>query len=206
MASLNINSVTSNSIGVYISGLDSSYSRTDRYVDWYLGGAFNQTTSLGAYISQSSVVNFTGLSSDTLYTITGRIFYTLVAGGAYSYVDVSNSDTTLSGRPPFFYWTYTKTSGGNFNLTASEWNGFMNNLNLVRAYKGVFTIAYTTAYTGNSFTAAMYNQAQPAVNGLYNYMSAQGKAYISATSEVSVGDTITANSLNYLQLALNTVI
>lgn len=207
MASLNVNSVTSNSIGVYIAGLDSSYSRSDRYVDWYLGGSFNQTTYLGAYISQSSVLTFSGLSSSTSYTITGRIFYTLVAGGAYSYVDVTNSATTLSGRPSLFYWTYNKTSGGNFNLTADEWNSFMNNINLVRSYKGLFTVGYTTAYTGNTFTAAMYNQAYPAVTQyeLYIAMTSQGQSYVNAISEVNAGDTITANHLNYLQLALNTI-
>lgn len=208
MASLSINSVTSNSIGVYISGLDSSYSRADRYVDWYLGGSLKQTTYLGAYISQSSVVTFTGLSSDTLYTITGRIFYTLVAGGAYSYVDVSNSDTTLSGRPPFFYWTYTKTSGGDFNLKAYEWNDFMDNINLVRTYKGYGQIWYTTASLGYPFTSNMYDQAHSSVNEMYNYMSAQGKSYINSITSTgwNTGQTITANHLNYIVSALNSII
>lgn len=205
MANLIVNSVTSNSISVYINGLDTNYSRADRYVDWYLGGSLKQTTYLGAYISQSSVVTFTGLSSDTLYTITGRIFYTLVAGGAYNYVDVSNSATTLSGRPPFFYWTYSKVSGQNVNLYAFEWNDFMNNINLVRTYKGLFTVSYTTAYSGNTITAAMYNQAHPAVGGMYFNMTTQGQAYMNAISEVDPGNILTANHLNYLQLALNTV-
>lgn len=113
--------------------------------------------------------------------------------------------TPSAVRPPLFNWTYPKASGVSFNLTAIEWNSLMENINLVRAYKGLFTVWYTEAQVGNYFTAAMYNQAYPAVNGLYNYMTAQGKAYISAISEVSVGDELTANHLNYLRLALNSV-
>lgn len=200
-----INSVTSNSIGAYISGLDTNYSRSDRYIDWYLAGSYNQTTSLPAYASQSSIVTFLGLSSNTYYTITGRIFYTLVAGGSYSSVDVSGGTTTSAGRPAFFYWTYPKTSGQIVNLYAFEWNDFMNNINLVRTYKGLFTVSYTTAYSGNTITAAMYNQAYSAVSGMYFNMTTQGQAYINAISAVNPGDILTANHLNYLQLALNTV-
>jgi len=205
MANLIVNSVTSNSIDVYISGLDTNYSRSDRYVDFWVNGVSNTTIYLSAYISQTPIITLSGLSPNTYYDITAIIWYTAVEGGSYSYVSITNSAITSAARPSFFYWTYAKTQGNTFNLTAAEWNGFMDNINLVRAYKGLFTVSYTTAITGNAFTAAMYNQAYSAVNGMYNYMTTMGQAYINATSVMSSGDIITANSLNYLQLSLNTV-
>jgi len=203
MATTTITARSSTSLQVVVTGLDTAYSRADRYIDWYVGGSYHsrQPSSgyFNAYISQTSAFTLSGLSTNTSYTVTAVFFYT--SGGVY----YSTNLATIT-VPTTFLWTYAKTSGGDFNLTASEWNNFIANINYVRSFKGLFTIGYTTAVTGNTFTAAMYNQAQPAVNGLYSYMTATGQNYINATSEVSVGNIITANSINYLQYALNTVI
>lgn len=205
MANTIITARSSNSLTVQVVNLDTSYSRADRYIDWYVGGSFHsrQPSSgyFNAYISQTNAFTLSSLSANTNYTVTAVFFYT--SGGIYYSTNLATVTV-----PTTFLWTNTKTSGGNvtLTLTASEWNGLMTNINYVRSYKGTYTIGYTSAVTGNIFTAAMYNQAHPAVNGLYAYMTVTGQNYINATSEVSTGDTLTANSLNYLQLALNTVV
>lgn len=45
-------------------------------------------------------------------------------------------EVTDTVRPGFFEWTYSKASGGEYNLTAEEWNNLQYNINLVISYKG----------------------------------------------------------------------
>lgn len=110
-------------------------------------------------------------------------------------------------RPSQFLWSYAKNQGGDFNLKADEWNSFMDNINLVRSYKGYGQIWYTTASIGSPFTSNMYDQAHSAVNEMYNYMSAQGKSYINSITSTgwNTGQIITANHLNYIVSALNSI-
>lgn len=203
MATTTITARNSTSLQVQVIGLDTGYSRADRYIDWYVAGSFHsrQPSSgyFSAYISQTSTFSLSSLSTNTNYTITAVFFYT--SGGIY----YSTNLTTVT-VPTTFSWTYTKTASTNFNLTAIEWNTFLDNINYARTFKGYSTIWYTAANVGSSFTAVMYNQAHSAINEMYYYMSGTGQSYVNATAEVLTGNTVTANSLNYLQLALNTVI
>ena len=100
-------------------------------------------------------------------------------------------------RPSNFSWTYTKTSGGNFNLTASEWNSFTSRINEFRDYCDLSSYSFTTAYSGNSFTAAMYRQARTAIQAIDGYGT-----YI---PYVSSGDEITAYMMNVLVSELNAI-
>lgn len=124
--------------------------------------------------------------------------------GDYVFVDPveppSVRFTTKTGRPAKFYWTYSKTSGGDFNLTATEWNDCMANINAVRAYKGLSSLRFTTAVKGQPFTANMYNEAVEAIWGIDN--GAWG-AYIDTHSK---GDVIYASYLNNLRDELNAIV
>lgn len=100
-------------------------------------------------------------------------------------------------RPSNFSWTYTKTQGGSFNLTAAEWNSLTARINAFREYKGLSGYSFTYAYKGNDFTAVMYNQAVNAIKGISGYGS-----YLST---VSSGDTVTAAGLNLLRDELNAI-
>ncbi len=100
-------------------------------------------------------------------------------------------------RPSNFSWTYTKTKGGSFNLTATEWNNLTARINAFRAYKGLGNYSFTYAYKGNDFTAAMYNQAVNAIKGISGYGS-----YLYT---VSKGDPVTAAGLNALRDELNAI-
>ena len=71
MARLKIISTTTSSISVRIVGLDSKYSYSDRYALFSINNDDNDIIyePLGAYISQSDIVTFPGLSAATNYTI-----------------------------------------------------------------------------------------------------------------------------------------
>lgn len=135
-----------------------------------------------------------GFSPGTTYTLYG---YTRAANGRY-YPAGSVTFTTLpSGpvRPSNFSWTYPKVSGGVFNLTAAEWNSFTARINAFRAYKGLSNYSFTTAVSGNNFTAAMFNEARAAI-------SAMG---ISVPAVQYSDNTIYASLLNDIVSALNSI-
>jgi hypothetical protein len=96
-----------------------------------------------------------------------------------------------------FSWTYPKISGQPFNLTANEWNSFTSKINDFRNYKGLSNYSFTAAVSGNPFTAAMYNQARLAIQGISGY-----GGYIPT---VSSGQQITAYMLNILVSELNAI-
>lgn len=143
----------------------------------------------------------TGLSPRTTYSWEIQLGYKASGESSITYLDVydSGSFTTSKGakRPNDFSWTYPKVSGQPFLLMATEWNNFTLRINDFREYCGYSTYSFTTAYKGNTFTAAMYNQARKAIQGISGY-----GAYIPT---VSSGDTITAYQMNILVDELNAI-
>ncbi len=136
------------------------------------------------------------------YNVTaGTIYYIWVrqySGNSTGAIDLYIEPPEAAAvRPSNFSWTYTKTKGGSFNLTAAEWNALTARINAFREYKGLSSYSFTYAYKGNDFTAAMYNQAVNAIKGISGYGS-----YLST---VSSGDTVTAAGLNLLRDELNAI-
>lgn len=134
-----------------------------------------------------------GLSPGTTYTLYG---YAQAGNGSY-YPAGSATFATLADnpRPSNFSWTYPKVSGGNFNLTATEWNSFTARINAFRTYKSIGSYSFTSAISGNSFTATMFNQARTAISAMNS----------SVPSAVSSGGTVYASGLNSLVSALNAI-
>lgn len=112
----------------------------------------------------------------------------------YAY-SVQVTYTQVLRRPSDFVWTYPKTSGGDFNLTASEWDTLMERINDFREYKSRNRSTYTTAFAGNTFYDYIFNEA---VN-----MLAVINSDLPAT--VSSGLTVYASELNKLRDSLNAV-
>jgi hypothetical protein len=128
-------------------------------------------------------------------TFTARIW---TASGSW-FSGYSNTVAfTVPSRPPTFAWTYAKTQGGRFNLTAQEWNAFTQNVNLVRQYKSKAVYSFTSAVKGNIFTAAMYNQARAAIQQI----GGGAGGYI---PQVAAGQTITAQMVNVLVSEINVI-
>ena len=101
MASIQTSSVTATSFKARLTGLDTSYSGTDRVAWWELYDmstskqVANPSQNLGAGISNSSYQSFTGLTGNTQYRLYCYIYYT---GGSTSlgptYVTTSIPDST----------------------------------------------------------------------------------------------------------------
>ena len=230
MASIYIDSVSQTGANIYVGDLNyqycynnlngSSYPRYGSIEIIVNGVSISQTIAgagtYGGTTGYSVMANFSGLNPGTQYSVTANIpWYSEnyisnpVWELTFGQVTLNSSVTTqgTAVRPPSFNWSYAKTQGGDFNLKAFEWNDFMDNINLVRDYKGYGQIWYTTALMGNTFTSNMYDQAHSAVNEMYNYMSTQGKSYINSITSTgwNTGQAITANHLNYIVSALNSI-
>lgn len=115
----------------------------------------------------------------------------------YGYIDLYIEPPEVVTRPNDFSWTYSKVQGGTFNLTATEWNNFTSRINAFREYKGLSDYSFTRAYSGNNFTAAMYNQARIAIQAISGYGT-----YIPT---VTKGQQITAYMMNVLVSELNAI-
>lgn len=105
---------------------------------------------------------FTNLEENTTYSFYVQAFD--VAGNSANSSTIQV--TTLDGRPNDWVWSNSKTQGGIFNLTASEWNSFTTRINEFRVYKNLSPISFTQATKGGTFTAAMFNQAKNAIGGM----------------------------------------
>jgi hypothetical protein len=206
MASLSYSNVTETTVDWTISGLSSLWD-SDSYQQIVLSTG---TTSEGSTTAPSGIVDSrypptppgsdygftdtcTGLSPGTSY-----VFYAYaLADDSKWYSAGSIYFTTDIPRPSNWSWWYSKSSGGSFNLTASEWNSFTDRINQFRAYKNIGNYGFTNASTGSPFYAYMYNQAITAIDSM--------SPSTSTPSSVSSGDTITAYGLNRLRDALNSV-
>ena len=87
--------------------------------------------------------------------------------------------------------------GQSFKLTAAEWNSLTRNINMIRTYKNYSTYSFTTVYAGDTVTAAIYNEARKAIQGISGY-----GAYIPTVYSL---DNITAYALNTLVSELNAI-
>ena len=105
--------------------------------------------------------------------------------------------TIENNRPNNFSWTNPKVQGGNFNLTATEWNNFAERVNEFREYQNLQRFNFTPAIPNNQFTANMYNQVRVAIQEINGY-----GAFIPT---VSSGGQISAYMLNIIVSELNAI-
>ena len=190
MASIEITGRTTNSISCRVTALDTSYSKDDRVIYWYVNSSLTDTTTLGANVSSGGDVTFYNLTSGTMYSIYAVVYYD---GGSVTLSTVTAQ--TIAVRPSLFSWKYPKQKDEIFNLTAEEWNTLTSNINAVRRYYGQFDYPFTIVYKGNNFTHDIYNECLYALNPMFFDDLTQ---YC-----VSEGDDITADCLNLLVKLVN---
>jgi len=133
-----------------INATPSAYTRTV----YFQCGSTIDTLTLDWY-ETTKTKTFTSLSPNTSYRC--RVWMIAPNGenvyeSGYFYVTTKNS----------FAWTYPKVQGGTFNLTATEWNAYTT------ALKNKLGGTYTTAYTGNNFTANMFNEVSDKLYSRYS--------------------------------------
>jgi len=144
------------------------------------------------YVSSPYNVTFNNLSPNSTYNF---VCSAQRSGWESSDYTVRIVLTTEENRPPYFSWTYPKIQGGEFNLTAQEWNDLCDNVNLVEEYKGIGQSNFQTAYTGNKVLATMFNEVRFAIGS----MNATG------ISNQYSGDPILASHLNTIVDKLNAI-
>jgi len=143
-------------------------------------------------------------------------FSGLIGGITYDFRAVSSVATwnegTLTGyegptlsvkagntRPLNWAWTSSIVSGSAFGITATEWNAFTARINLFRTqYKAIASYAFTTAVSGDSLTATMFNQARTAINDMIPPTA--------VPSAVSSGGTCFASLFIGLRNSLNSIL
>ncbi|WP_127580797.1 fibronectin type III domain-containing protein [Paenibacillus koleovorans] len=153
---------TSTSIQVQASGWDNSPSLGNASglsgFAFYKNGVYDGTASQSG---GSASYTFTGLSHGTSYTLAA---YAIDVQGNWSTLPTSGSFTAVPARPSNFSWTFSKTPGGDFNLSDDEWNAFTAKIDAFRTYKGLGAFGFTTVNTGNYFTATIFNEAVNSIN------------------------------------------
>lgn len=210
MASIAVFSTTSNSVTLYLTGLDGKWEGGTRTMYWYLRK--NNTPTLADYDfrsngialianskNESNAVEMSGLSPGTEYGVMCKVYYgstelATLTGSVSTDEDVSEPVAT---RPNNFYWTYDKVQSGDFNLTAKEWNALTARINEFRAYKNSDSYSFDTAYKGYEFTADMYMQAREAIRDISGY-----GLYIPT---VSSGSAVTAYAMDMVVSELNAI-
>ncbi len=161
-------------------------------ISW-TGGA-GGSTSVGAVTS----ADILGLTNGTFYTFTVTPKNTSASSGLTSYGGSGSASATPNKtRPSNFAWSYAKTSGGDFNVHATEWNGLTSRINDFRAYKSVGTIGFTSAVIGNNFTASIFNESRNGISGM--------SPPTPPPSTHSSGEDVYADYLNGLVSALNSI-
>lgn len=176
-----------NSIDITIGSMSGNYNYVVVYMYDQNMNLLSQTNGLA-----NSTVSFTSLSSGLTYIFKAKSYFETV----YS-INFSNQLTVVTtSRPSNFSWTNPKISGQNFNLSAVEWNNFTAKINEFRTYKGLSTYSFTTAVSGNGFTAVMFNEARNKIADMNT---------VGLPTVKNSGDSIYASYLNDLVSTLNAI-
>lgn len=208
MANLVLYSKTTSSLTIYIENLDLTYwgnygtdnlPRHTQYtitVDGTTKVVVKDTSNEG----ETKAATFSGLEAGTEYEVVATIYY-YTANGTNLSSTITGSFTTEEGasRPSNFSWDTAKTSGGGFNVTASEWNRLINKVKNFHIYVlGEYdedAYPMTKVTKGETFKASYFNEVRFAIGSLAS----------TGLSNKYKGDTIFASDLNKLVSALNSI-
>ena len=170
------------------------------YGSWTLYWGKTSYTAIGSQSIGSSPVTVSGLDPGTTY-----YFWIVNKAGTDS-----KTSNTVSGETKaqiaLFAWTgddatYIQSGKVVTYLTAASWNRLTAKINEVRAARGYSSISFTTAYAGQTITAAIYNEA---ANAIGNLAGAGSVSTVSAGTKLEA--TYFANSYSALKEALNRAI
>ena len=193
-------------IRVRVEGLDESYSRSDRYIDWWIYDEDDDEydskygTAVGAGASNTPWVTFEDLQPDSKYTVKYELFYSSNGSSGLD-SSVKGSKVIYTDAPPpeieYFAWDTAKTSEASFNVTASEWNKLIDKVTEIYTYLGWAnyqdTYPITKVSSGDIFYAERFNEVRDAIGNLHS----------TGISTKTAGDIITASDLNQLVTSLN---
>ena len=185
--------VTQTSIYAYATGADNEGLDYFRFL-LIRNGQTLENVSVDAYGTWDNADHtFTGLSPGTTYRVEVRVVDTS-GNWTSKYHNVTTKERTV---PDKWYWDTTKSSGGVFDLGATEWKNFFNRINDFRSYKGWGSYSYSLPEPGGIFWATMYNEARNAINTM--------NPPTSIPQYRGSGEIVYASELNALRDALNSI-
>lgn len=155
-------------------------------------------TQSGSYVDQQSVTTSgAGVSWNLSSSVVGQYRFRAYSS-SNGVTSVNYSNYLEFARPQDFNWTGgNKTAGNQVVVLASDWNALQARVNEFRVYKALGVTSFTSVSTGNTITAALYNQLANAINPLG---STGGQI-----ATVAAGEQLTAYAINRLTACLNTV-
>ena len=170
------------------------------YGSWTLYWGKTRYTAIGSQSIGSSPVTVSGLDPGTTY-----YFWIVNKAGTDSKTSNTVSGDTKA-QIAAFAWTgddaaYIAAGKAVTYLTAASWNRLTAKINEVRAARGYSSISFTTAYAGQTITAAIYNEA---ANAIGNLAGAGSVSTVSAGTKLEA--TYFANSYSALKEAINRAI
>lgn len=177
----------SNSIRIYLSGANNSIQYDQGY---YSSGTRSWSKGLDG--------NNNALVPNANYTI--WVYAYNSSGQSFG---ASRTFTFTRPRPSNFNWTNSKTSGGMYNLTSSEWNSFLDKINEFRSYKGLTQVSFNRNISSGTINSYIVPTAS-SFNGAINIINTLSPSS-SPPSTVSTGTIINANHFNQIRNALNSV-
>lgn len=136
MAEIIVKATTQTSITVCLGGLQSDYSKDDRYVRWYLMPEATPfaTTYIDAYASESDTVTITGLTANTTYNISAISYWT-AGNGEPGTTNYTLTVRTAETSNKISLWSWTSSNG---SATAEQTK---------KAYTAVTTKGYISAFS-----------------------------------------------------------
>lgn len=176
---------TGTTITTKVTGLDSSYSRADRTVKWYLDGTLKTTVSLGAGITETPTYQFTGLSPYTAYTVKATISYT--ENGTTKTKDVSSTLRTANWASQSMSSISMSSSAKTVTWTIKK--NYLHYATVTFSTAGTFTISASNSYGSYGYlsTGTNFNNNGGTPSSYVN--SGYGSSGFSFSHSVSAGDT-----------------
>lgn len=177
----------SNSFAVYLSGVNSSGQYFQTYLDSSTRSWAKGTDGTGS-----------GLVIGGSYTV--WVYAYNKNGESFGN---SKTFTFTKTKPSQFNWSTAKISGNACNLTSSEWSGLLDKINEFRGYRGLAQLSFNKTISSGAIntyvtpTASSFNSAINAINTMPNTFPTPPPVYS--------GDIITADRLNRLRDALNSI-
>jgi len=184
---------------------NATYMRSSNSMAVYLSGANNSTQHFMGYLGSSERSFSSALSGDGSALVPGATYRLWVFaydtdGNSFG----ANSSAVFSRpRPSNFNWSNTKTSGGIYNLTYSEWNSFLDRINEFRAYKGLSQLSFNRNLSSGALSGVVVPSA-PSFNAAINAINTMSPT-TSAPVFVSSGQQVTASLLNAIRTSLNSI-
>lgn len=197
--SISVTVLSGTTVEVYVTaGSDTTHIQFDRsWVD-NGGGTNDFEIALSSGSSTYQYFSIVGLTTGS-YTIQARA---RSGSTASSWVSRGFS-LVVNTRPTEFSWNSSKSSEGMYNLTYSEWSGFLAKINEFRTFKGLVTRSFDTSLTPGAINSYVEPSAN-SFNAARNAINDMSPAYAPPPS-VSSNQRISALALNTMVSALNSI-